>query len=139
MTPVVAITDPAAPIGRANARTYAEAGWNVALVGRGWEALEAAAADVRARGREALVVPVDLTDPSARALAIERIQAELGPIEAWASVADRRTPESPVARPRPLRRWRVDGELLPALAAGAVAASVAAAGVAVGYRALHHR
>ncbi|HEX5450883.1 MAG TPA: SDR family NAD(P)-dependent oxidoreductase [Candidatus Limnocylindrales bacterium] len=102
MTPVVAITDPTAPAGRASARTYAEAGWNVALIGRGWAGLEAAASDVRERGRDVLVLPVDLADPSARALAVERIETELGPIEAW-SGGERAAPSTATIKPRRVR------------------------------------
>jgi NAD(P)-dependent dehydrogenase (short-subunit alcohol dehydrogenase family) len=90
MSQVVAITAPASDVGRAQARAYAAAGWDVALIGRGWAGLEAAAADVRAAGREALVLPIDLTDRAARALAVERVRRELGPIEAW--VADGAVP-----------------------------------------------
>lgn len=95
---VAAVTSAATEPGRALARAYADAGWDVALLGRGWAGLEAAAADVRERGRSVLVLPVDVTDDAARHLAIERIQDELGPIEAW--VAD-----GLVARhsPRPIR------------------------------------
>jgi NAD(P)-dependent dehydrogenase (short-subunit alcohol dehydrogenase family) len=95
---VAAITSAATGAGRALARAYADAGWDIALIGRGWAGLEAAAADVRARGREALVLPIDVTDDAARQLAIQRIQDELGPIEAW--VADGLVPRH---GPRPLR------------------------------------
>jgi NAD(P)-dependent dehydrogenase (short-subunit alcohol dehydrogenase family) len=116
MTQVVAITAPTSGTGRAQARAYAAAGWDVALIGRGWAGLEAAAADVRAAGREALVVPIDLTDPAARALAIQRIGRELGPIDAW--VADGAVPRhGPPIRPSvpPSRRqvfaWRASAGL----------------------------
>ncbi|HEX7950222.1 MAG TPA: SDR family NAD(P)-dependent oxidoreductase [Candidatus Limnocylindrales bacterium] len=106
MSQVVAITAPASGIGRAQARAYAAAGWDVALIGRGWAGLEAAAADVRAEGREALVVPIDLADPAARALALDRISRELGPIDAW--VADgalpRHGPTIRTTAPRSRRR-----------------------------------
>lgn len=103
---VVAITAPGSGLGRAQARAYAAAGWDVALVGRGWAGLEAAAADVRAEGRDVLVVPIDLMDPAARALAVDRISRELGPIAAW--VADgavaRHRPAVPASFPRSRRR-----------------------------------
>ncbi|HEY2888085.1 MAG TPA: SDR family NAD(P)-dependent oxidoreductase [Candidatus Limnocylindrales bacterium] len=95
---VAAITGAASEPGRAMARAYADAGWDVALIGRGWAGLEAAAADVRDRGRSALVLPVDVTDDAARQLAIGRIQDELGPVEAW--VADGLLPRY---APRPAR------------------------------------
>lgn len=105
MPRVVAITAPASGIGRAQARAYAAAGWDVALIGRGWAGLEAAAADVRAAGRDALVLPIDLTDPAARALAVDRIRRELGPIGAW--VADGAVPRhGPTIRAAAPRSWR---------------------------------
>ena len=100
---VAAITGAATGVGRAQARAYAEAGWNVALLGRGWAGLEAAAADVRERGREVIVIPIDLTDDAARSLAVVRIQDELGPIEAWVAegLVPRYNPNaSRAARPR---------------------------------------
>jgi NADP-dependent 3-hydroxy acid dehydrogenase YdfG len=109
---VAAIVDAASADGRARARAYADAGWNVALLGRGWDGLEAAAADVRTSGREALVLPVDVTDEAARHLAIERIQDELGPIEAWVAegLVPRYDPRREAYHPRVIgggtcRRW----------------------------------
>jgi NAD(P)-dependent dehydrogenase (short-subunit alcohol dehydrogenase family) len=95
---VAAVTSAATEGGRALARAYAEAGWDVALLGRGWAGLEAAAADVRRHGRSALVLPVDVTDEHARRLAVQRIQDELGPIEAW--VAEGLVPRYSPRRPR---------------------------------------
>lgn len=130
MTQVVAITAPTSGIGRAQARAYAAAGWDVALIGRGWAGLEAAAADVRAAGREALVVPIDLTDPAARALAIQRIGRELGPIDAW--VADGAVPRhGPPLRPSvpPSRRRLLPWRASTATKLGIVGAGVAGAGL----------
>jgi NAD(P)-dependent dehydrogenase (short-subunit alcohol dehydrogenase family) len=130
---VAAIVDAASADGRARARAYADAGWNVALLGRGWDGLEAAAADVRTSGREALVLPVDVTDEAARHLAIERIQDELGPIEAWVAegLVPRYDPRREAYHPAPASHWRWD---LPPLA-GAIRtpapAILAVAGVVV--------
>jgi 7-alpha-hydroxysteroid dehydrogenase len=49
-------------IGRAIAIAFAEAGADVVCAARTVEQIEATAADVRARGRRALVVPCDVTD-----------------------------------------------------------------------------
>jgi NAD(P)-dependent dehydrogenase (short-subunit alcohol dehydrogenase family) len=130
---VAAVVDAASSAGRGYARAYAEAGWDVALLGRGWAGLEAAAADVRRAGRDAIVLPIDVTDDAARALAIRRIQDELGPIEAWVAegLVPRHDPRPhvPARVPRPPRRT-------PAIAAPApavlVAAGLVAAGVAIG-------
>jgi NAD(P)-dependent dehydrogenase (short-subunit alcohol dehydrogenase family) len=129
MTRVVAITAPASGIGRAQARAYAAAGWDVALIGRGWAGLEAAAADVRAAGREALVLPIDMTDPAARRLALERIGRELGPIQAW--VADGAVPRhGPRVRTSVPRSRRQDAARALAAAGPVIAGiGVASAGV----------
>ena len=141
MSRVVAVAAAASGIGRANARAYADAGWDVALLGQGWAGLEAAAADVRDRGRDALVLPIDLADDAARELAIERIRAELGPIDAW--VPDGAIPRfdpraGSVRRPHRTLPTRVAASLravpLPAragLAAGLTAAGLLAAAYVV--------
>jgi NAD(P)-dependent dehydrogenase (short-subunit alcohol dehydrogenase family) len=132
VTRVVAVAAAASGIGRANARAYADAGWDVALLGQGWAGLEAAAADVRDRGRDALVLPIDLTDDAARELAVERIRAELGPIDAW--VPDGAIPRFD-PRPRSVKRPARSGSLrvfggvraVPPAARAGLAAGLAAA------------
>jgi NAD(P)-dependent dehydrogenase (short-subunit alcohol dehydrogenase family) len=101
---VAAVTSASTGAGRALARAYAEAGWDVALLGQGWAGLEAAADEVRRNGRQALVLPIDVTDDAARELAILRIQEELGPIEAWVAegLVPRYSPR-PMRMPRPSR------------------------------------
>src|SRR2546430_15668725 len=96
---VAAILDGGSVAGRARAREYADAGWDVALLGQGGGGREAAADDVRRSGQQALVVPVDVSDEAARQLAVDRIQNELGPIEAW--VAEGLI--APPAHPEPTR------------------------------------
>lgn len=143
---VAAITGAATGVGRAQARAYAEAGWNVALLGRGWAGLEAAAADVRERGREVIVLPIDLTDDAARSLAVQRIQAELGPIEAW--VADGLVPRynpnaSSPARRRRTRTGAADLAAIPSIVAAnqrkVALAGAVIAGVALGVGVLSRR
>jgi len=65
--------------GRAVALALAREGADVALLARTAAELEAAAADVRALGRRALPVAVDLADDAAREAAVARARAELGP------------------------------------------------------------
>src|SRR5438874_13655351 len=64
-------------IGRAVARSLAREGADVALLARDEKQLEAAAEEVRALGRKALVLPCDATDLSALDAAFGRI-SELG-------------------------------------------------------------
>ena len=84
---IVVITGASAGVGRATARAFAADGWDVALVARGEAGLEAAADEVRAAGRRALVLPLDVADAGAVDEAAGRVEAELGPIDAWVNIA----------------------------------------------------
>jgi short-subunit dehydrogenase len=79
----VVITGASAGIGRATARLFGRHGWRVALLARGVDGLEAAAAEIRASGGEALVLPLDVADASAVEEAAARVERELGPIDVW--------------------------------------------------------
>ncbi len=59
----------------------------MALLARGQSGLDAANADVRARGRRALSVPTDVADHDQVAAAAERVENELGPIDVWVNDA----------------------------------------------------
>ncbi len=61
---VALVTGATAGIGEATAIALARAGFDVVLAGRRADRLEAAAAKVRAEGREALAVPTDVADPA---------------------------------------------------------------------------
>lgn len=61
---VALVTGATAGIGEATAIALAKAGFDVVLAGRRADRLEAAAAKVRAEGREALAVPTDVADPA---------------------------------------------------------------------------
>jgi NAD(P)-dependent dehydrogenase (short-subunit alcohol dehydrogenase family) len=80
---VVVVTGASAGVGRATVREMARRGWDVGLIARGIDGLEAAAHEVRALGRRAVAVPADVSDPAAVEAAADRIEAELGPIEVW--------------------------------------------------------
>lgn len=72
------VTGAASGIGLAGAQALAEAGALVVLSGRRAEALEQAAAGIRARGGQAEVEPLDVTDAAAVAVAAARILARHG-------------------------------------------------------------
>ncbi|HZU82156.1 MAG TPA: SDR family oxidoreductase [Polyangiaceae bacterium] len=84
---VVVVTGAAAGVGRAAVRAFAERGADVALIARGRDALEAAAREVEAHGRRALVLPVDVADAAAVERAADEIEQKLGPIEVWVNDA----------------------------------------------------
>jgi len=84
---VVVITGAGAGIGRATARRFGADGDKVALLARGEDELEGAAAEIEAAGGTALIVPTDVADPEAVEAAADRVERELGPIDVWVSNA----------------------------------------------------
>jgi NADP-dependent 3-hydroxy acid dehydrogenase YdfG len=84
---VAVVTGASAGVGRAVVREYARKGYDVGLIARGTEGLEAARREVEAAGRRALAVPTDVADAAAVERAAERIESELGEIAVWTNVA----------------------------------------------------
>lgn len=87
MGKVVVITGASAGVGRATAQAFAEPGMRLALLARGQSGLDAACAEVRALGAEALGLSVDVADERQVDAAAARIEAELGPIDVWINCA----------------------------------------------------
>lgn len=87
MNRVAVVTGGSAGLGRAIVRELADRGWDVAILARGEEGVEAAAADVRARGRKSLAVSVDVADRLAVEAAAELVETDLGPIDLWVNNA----------------------------------------------------
>ena len=87
MNRIVAITGAGAGVGRAAATEFARNGWDVALLSRGVDRLEAAAAQLRLFGVRTLPIPTDVADAAAVFSAAERVESELGPIDVWVNVA----------------------------------------------------
>ena len=83
----VVITGASAGIGRAAVRRFAGNGYDVAMIARGVAGLEAAANDVFRSGRQALVLPCDVSDPDAVEDAASRVEDQLGPIDIWVNNA----------------------------------------------------
>jgi len=96
MTRTVVITGASAGVGRACAEAFACDGWQVGLIARGVDGLEGARAAVERLGSRALVLPTDVADADAVEAAALRVEAELGPIDAWVNAA-MITSYSPVA------------------------------------------
>jgi len=87
MNRVVVVTGASAGVGRAAARGCAENGDDVAVIARGTEGLEAAAAEVREAGQRSVAIPLDVADAQAVEDAAERVEQELGPIDVWVNNA----------------------------------------------------
>ena len=77
----VLVTGASRGIGAATAIACARQGWDVAVnCARDVRAAEAVAAQVRALGRRAIVVPADVADEAAVLAMFARVDAELGPL-----------------------------------------------------------
>lgn len=92
-------------LGRVMALACAEAGADVAIVGRDPDNLDRAAAEVRALGRTALAIPADVSDPAACEAACRRALAEFGPIDILINNAGGRRVPTPTQE-LPLDTWR---------------------------------
>ena len=84
---VAIITGGNGGIGLGMARGLAEAGADIAIVGRNAEKSIAAVADIKARGVKAISVLTDVTDKSAVASMVERTLRELGRIDIFVNNA----------------------------------------------------
>src|SRR5262249_47624017 len=78
----VLVTGAASGIGRASAIAFAASGASVALVDIDKDGLEATAAAVRGAGRDAEIIPSDVTDLDAMTEAVDRTVAPLGRLDA---------------------------------------------------------
>jgi NAD(P)-dependent dehydrogenase (short-subunit alcohol dehydrogenase family) len=81
------VTGAAAGLGRASALRLAEVGADVAVVDIAEAGLEETAQAIRALGRRALVLPMDLSQRANCGAAIERAVAEFGRLDALCNVA----------------------------------------------------
>jgi short-subunit dehydrogenase len=87
MSGVVVITGASAGVGRATAVEFARQGWNVGLIARDQQRLDAAARELESHGIRALAVSADVSDFEAVERAADRVEQELGPIEVWVNNA----------------------------------------------------
>jgi NAD(P)-dependent dehydrogenase (short-subunit alcohol dehydrogenase family) len=87
MSKIVVITGATSGVGRACVVEFAKKGYDVALLARGQEGLDAAARQARAHGRRALTISVDVADAGAVDDAAAKVETELGPIDVWVNDA----------------------------------------------------
>lgn len=84
---VVVITGASAGVGRACVRTFAENGYDVGLIARGKDGLEAAKKEVESYGRKAIYIEADVADSEAVFKASDEIENSLGEIKVWVNNA----------------------------------------------------
>jgi len=84
---VAVVTGGTAGLGRATVRELASRGWDVAILARGIEGLEATKSEVEALGQRAIAVSTDVADREAVERAADQVEAELGPIDLWVNDA----------------------------------------------------
>jgi len=84
---VVAVTGGSAGVGRATAEHFAANGWDVGILARGEDGLEAAAKEVSRLGSRAVAVATDVARVNDVEAAASRIEEELGPIDVWVNNA----------------------------------------------------
>ncbi|MGL6208800.1 MAG: SDR family oxidoreductase, partial [Paracoccaceae bacterium] len=92
----IIITGAGSGIGRATARAFSAAGWQVGLVGRRAEALEETGGG--------LVLPCDVTDPAAVEAVFARAVAEWGRVDALFNNAGMSAPAAPIDE-IPVEKW----------------------------------
>ncbi|RAI61076.1 SDR family oxidoreductase [Roseicella frigidaeris] len=102
----VVITGASAGVGRATARAFARRGFDLALIARGTEGLEAARREAEAAGVRAIALPADTADAAGILAAADRAAEVFGGIGTWVNAA-MATTFAPVHDTRPEEYRRV--------------------------------
>ncbi len=84
---VIVITGASGGLGRVTAREFAKQKARIALLARGIEGLNGAKKEVEGLGAEAMIIPLDVSDPVAVEAAAEKVENEWGPIDVWVNNA----------------------------------------------------
>ena len=85
--PIAVVTGASGGVGRATARVFAEAGYDMALLARGIAGLEGAAKEVESEGARAVVITTDVGSFEEVDAAATLVEDELGPIDVWVNDA----------------------------------------------------
>src|SRR6185312_7538300 len=80
---VAVVTGGSAGVGREAVRHLAKRGWDVAVIARGRAGTEEAAKEVENAGGRGLAIVADVADHAQVEAAADRVEVELGPIDAW--------------------------------------------------------
>ncbi|MDR6292446.1 MULTISPECIES: SDR family NAD(P)-dependent oxidoreductase [Inquilinus] len=99
------VTGASRGLGREMALALAEAGADVIITGRTQSTLDAAAAEIRARGRQAWTVKAEMAVPEECQSAFERILAETGPVDILINNVGNREVNVPIEA-ETLETWR---------------------------------
>ena len=84
---VAVVTGGTAGLGRAVVRALAGRGWDVAVLARGTDGLDAVVQEIEDYRRRGLGIPTDVADREAVEAAADRVERELGPITLWVNDA----------------------------------------------------
>ena len=84
---IAVVTGGSAGLGRAVSRELARRGWDVAVLARGQDGIDATVAEVQRIGRRSMGVSVDVADSTGVEDAAQRVEDELGPISLWVNNA----------------------------------------------------
>ncbi len=87
MSRTVVVTGASGGIGRASAVAAGRRGDTVVVIARGRRGLEGAVRDVEEVGGRAVPMELDVADSDAVSAAVDKIEAEVGPIDVWINVA----------------------------------------------------
>ncbi|MDQ0142045.1 SDR family oxidoreductase [Cupriavidus necator] len=101
---IALVTGAGSGVGRLTALALLEDGWTVVLAGRRADPLQALVADAAARGRMALAVPTDVTDPASVQALFDRIEREFGRLDLLFNNAGVNAPAVPMDE-LPLDKW----------------------------------
>lgn len=104
-TPKIAlVTGAGSGVGRLTALGLLDDGWTVVLAGRRADPLQTLAAEAATRGRKALAVPTDVTDPDSVQALFDTIEREYGRLDMLFNNAGVNAPAVPMDE-LPLDKW----------------------------------